>query len=125
VTRDGSTFFAVESMDGRDLVYKRNMGDSPLLALPLAGGPARQLLPCVTLVNFAVAPAGIYYAACGPGPEHSIHLLDGAGGDRVLGSARTPWGFELNRLAVSPDGRTILIQQGSASNDLMLIENFR
>ena len=125
ITRDGSTFFAVESMDGKDLIYKRNMGDSALLALPLAGGPARQLLPCVSLVNFAVAPAGIYYAACGPGLEHSIHLIDGAGQDRVLGSAKTPWGFELNRLAVSPDGTIILIQQGSVSNDLMLIENFR
>ena len=27
-------------------------------------------------VNFAVGPAGIYYAACGPGPVRSIHLFD-------------------------------------------------
>lgn len=35
------------------------------------------------------------------------------------------WGFDLNRLAVSPDSKTLLIQRGSISNDLMLIENFR
>ncbi len=125
VTRDGSTVFALESLDGRDLVYKRQFGDFPLLALPLAGGPARQLVPCVNGVNYAVSLAGIFYAACGPGPERSIHLLDKAGRDRVVGSIQDSWGFGLSRLAVAPDDKTILIQQGSVSNDLMVIENFR
>ena len=85
VTRDGSAFSALQSMDGKDLIYKREFGDSPLLSLPLAGGPVRQLLPCVSAVNFAVGQAGIYYAACGSGEERSIHLLDTGGtrsGDR-------------------------------------------
>ena len=71
----------LESMDGKDLIYKREFGDSPLLALPLAGGPARQLVPCVSGVNFAVGPAGIYYAACGPGPA-AIDSPDGQAGAR-------------------------------------------
>ena len=117
--------FALESMDGKDLFYKRDFMDAPLMALPLAGGPARQLLPCVTRLNFAVGSAGIYYVACGPGEERSLHLIDRAGRDRVLGSVRDIWGFGLDRPAVAPDGKTILIQRQSVSNDLMLIENFR
>ena len=81
--------------------------------------------PCVNGVNYAVGLAGIFYAACGPGPERSIHLRDKAGRDRVVGSIQDSWGFGLNRLAVAPDDKTILIQQGSVSNDLMVIENFR
>jgi hypothetical protein len=70
-------------MDGKDLIYKQKFGDSPLLAQRLAGGVSRQLLPCVSAVNFAVVEAGIYYAACGPGPERSMRLMDKAGRDRV------------------------------------------
>jgi hypothetical protein len=112
-------------MDGKDLLYKRDFADSPLLALPLAGGPTRQLLPCVADVNFAVGPAGTYYAACGRGPARSIHLLDTTGRDRVLGNIRDTFPFNFQRMGVAPDGKTILIQQQSLSSDLMLIENFR
>jgi Tol biopolymer transport system component len=125
VTHGGSAFWAIESMDGKDLIYKRDFADSPLLALPLAGGPTRQLLPCVSGENFAVGPAGTYYAACGRGPARSIHLLDKTGRDRVLGNIRDTFPFNFQRVAVAPDGKTILIQQQSLSSDLMLIENFR
>ena len=125
VTRDGSAFSALVSMDGKELIYKREFGDSALLTRPVAGGPVRQLLPCVSAVNFTVGDAGIYYAACGSGTERSIHLFDRAGRDRELGRIPDIWAFRLNRLAVTPDGKTILIQQQSISNDLMLIENFR
>ena len=124
VTREGSASFAVESMDGKDLIHKRNDEDSPLLALPIGGGPVRQLLPCVHGVNFAVGLAGIYYAACGPGPVRSIHLFDRTARDRVLGSVRDVSPYQLDRLAVSPDGKTILIQQQTLESDLVLIDNF-
>ena len=58
VTRDGSALFATESMDGKDVVYKKDFGDSPLLAQPLAAGTARQLVPCVSGVDFAFGTAG-------------------------------------------------------------------
>jgi dipeptidyl aminopeptidase/acylaminoacyl peptidase len=125
ITRDGSTVFSLESMDGVDLIHKHDLRDSPLFALPLAGGPRRQLLPCVSGANYAVGSAGIYYAACGPGAERSIHLLNTKGRDRVLGSIHDVWAYDLNRLAVAPDGKTILVQQQTVSNDLVLIENFK
>jgi len=34
-------------------------------------------------------------------------------------------GFELSRPAVSPDGKTILVQQQTLSDDLWMIDNFR
>jgi len=126
ITRDGSALFALESMDGQDLIYKReNYGNSPLLAQPLSGGPARQMLPCVHNANFVVGTAGIYYADCGDGPRRSIHLMDKAGRDRVLGIIHDAFGNPLDRIAVTPDGKTILVQQQTLSLDLMLIENFR
>ena len=125
VTHGGSAFFAIESIDGKDLIYKRDVAESPLLALPLAGGPTRQLLPCVSDVNFAVGPAGTYYAACGRGPARSIHLLDTTGRDRVLGNIRDTFPFDFQRVAVAPDGKTVLIQQQSLLSNLILIENFK
>ena len=85
----------------------------------------RQLLPCVSGVNFAVGPAGTYYAACGDGPRRSIHLLDQAGTRSSAWYGSRPVGYDLNRLAVSPDGKTILVQQQTFTLDLSLIENFR
>ena len=43
----------------------------------------------------------------------------------MLGATiRDAWPF-YNRLAVAPDGKTILVERQTVSNDLMLIENFR
>jgi len=44
---------------------------------------------------------------------------------RAWTGAACQFGNELDRLAVSPDGRTILDQQQTISNDLVLIDNFR
>jgi eukaryotic-like serine/threonine-protein kinase len=124
VTSDGSAAWAIESMDGRELLYKHNIGEAPLLELPLGGGPARQVVPCVHDVDYSVGEAGIYYAACGEGPQRAIHLLDGSGRDRVLGTMRdllAVW----NQFAVAPDGKTILVGQDTLTNDLWAIENFR
>jgi hypothetical protein len=42
---------------------------------------------------------------------------------RVVASVRAP--FDSDNLAVSPDGKTILVHRTTASSDLMLVENFR
>ena len=105
-------------------MYQAADTDSPLLALPLAGGPARQLVRCVKAQGFTLAASGIYYAPCDTGPEDIVHLLDRATGrDRVLASVTEP--FHASNLAVSPDGTTMLVQRYTENADLMLLENFR
>jgi Tol biopolymer transport system component len=123
VTKGGSGIIAYESPDGNAIVYQAAEADSALLALPLAGGPARQLVRCVKAQTFTLAASGIYYAPCDTGPEAIVHMLDPATGrDRVLASVTEPF---YASLAVSPDGTTMLVHRYAESDDLMLLENFR
>ncbi len=113
-----------ESIDGKTLFFLKP-GDA-LVALPLAGGPPRQLAACVG-TSFVVAPAGIYALDCWRGdPEDPARLFlrdPATGRGRLLG--------KLDRacqggLTVAPDGKTILYaRQVNEGTDLMLIENFR
>jgi Tol biopolymer transport system component len=130
VTHGGSGVVAHETSDGSAVVYQTAMGDSPLVLLPLTGGPARQLAACVKSEAYAAGEslaggaAGIYYGACGSGPQRSIHLIDPATGlDREIGRVSDP--FFLSGLAISPDGNTILVHRGTETADLVLLENFR
>ena len=152
VTEGGSSPLVLESVDGKTLLYQgrvayefpdgtsyRTFGDSPLLAVPIAGGTPREVVPCVKFLSWTVAESGVYYSPCGSrrireqsngfvqtwpaGSQIPIQLLDASGRVQVLGSVRAP--FEPNRLAVSPDGTTILVQRNTTISDLMLIENFR
>ena len=115
--------FAFESADGRTLFFKRSSFDSPLLALPIAGGPERQVVDCVRYFGFAVGRAGVYHLGCGTGGKVPLFLLDAATGrDQLLGQLEKPG----EGLTVSPDGKTILyskiVREGA---DLMMIEDFR
>jgi hypothetical protein len=121
----GGGGLAYESMDGKTLFFTRTFNaDSPLLALPLAGGPERKVLECVPDRGFAVGPGGIYHLGC-TADSHAkpLYLLDPATGrDWLLGKLEqaTPG------LTVSPDGRAILYQKlENLGSDLMMIENFR
>ena len=130
VTEDGRAVVARESVDGTTLIYRAAMPTGPLLAKPLAGGPARTLIACVTATAFSVTKMGIYYLPCQSTPVTTpiVHLLDPAtGSDREAGGlenytyARTPGGF-----TVSPDGHTILYErQVRSGSNLMMIENFK
>jgi len=139
VTEGGSSPLAQESPDGTDLLYQ-TLGDSPLMAVALAGGSPRKLLPCVKWLSFVVAAAGVYYSPCGerqdrnrdsgrlqtwaPDAEIPIQLLELPSGHvRLLGRVKMP--FESLEPAVSPDGQTILVHRRLQLSDLMLIENFR
>ena len=153
VTVGGSSPVVYESLDGKTLIYQSRVvyesadvkshvtfGDGPLLAVPIGGGTPGPVLPCVRFLSWAVANTGVYYSPCGsrrdrdksngfvqtwpPGSQIPIQVLDPSTGRvRILGSVKAP--FEPNRLAVSPDGKTVLIQRNTTTSDLMLIENFR
>ena len=153
VTQGGSSPVVFESLDGTALIYQSRIayefpdgtsistfGDGPLMAVPIGGGIPRRVVPCVRFLSWAVANTGVYYSPCGsgryrdksngfvqtwpPGSQIPIHVLDPSTGRvRVLGSVKAP--FEPNRLAVSPDGKTVLVQRNTTTSDLMLIENFR
>lgn len=124
VTKSGSGLIAFESADGRAIMYQTSAGDSPLVMVPLTGGPVRQLVGCVKAEAFAVGIAGIHYSPCGSGPESPIYLLDPATGQsRPVTRVSEP--FRPSRLAISPDGNTILVHRSTETADLMLIENFR
>jgi serine/threonine protein kinase len=122
ITQGGGAF-ASESIDGRTLLFTRTFASSPLLALPLAGGPERQLVDCVA--GFAVGQGGVYYRGCAGiavGAEAPLFLRDPTTGrQRLLGRLSPGPG-----LTVSPDGKTILFTKTVGGGpDLMMIENFR
>ena len=128
MTRGGSGDFACESPDGQSLLYQPADADSPLLALPLAGGAARQLVECVKPTAFAAGPEGVYYVACDPGPDPELHVMNPVTGhDRLLGRLeKYEYRFRPLGLAVSPDGASVLYPRRIRDSfDLMVIENFR
>jgi len=129
MTSGGSGQFACESPDGRSILYQAAASDSPLLALPLAGGAVRQIVACVKPSAFGVGPEGVYYVACDAHPDPELHVMNPESlADRVLGRLE---GYEEQMfpplgLAVSPDGASILYPRRMRDSfDLMVIENFR
>jgi Tol biopolymer transport system component len=127
VTHGGSGQFAVESADGKSLIYQASTNDSALLRLPLNGGPPRELVGCVKSAAFDANAAGIFYVGCDRGAERALHVKDPASGrDRVLGTLEglPSWAAPV-LFTVSPDGKTVLYVGGAPTGDLMLIENFR
>jgi Tol biopolymer transport system component len=124
VTRGGAAHGARESMDGKELFFKRKDGPGPLVAMRLPTGPERTLVKCVGGGwGFALGAAGVYYPGCANG-DPPLHLFDPATGrDRVLGTLDD---YVPMRITVSPDGKTILYSKSvSEGADLMLIESFR
>jgi eukaryotic-like serine/threonine-protein kinase len=115
----------LESADGKTLYFLRDAGESPLMAIPVGGGPERRVLDCVGApAGFAVGAEGIYHLGCRAYPAPvPLSLLDPVTGrDRLLGKLQNGQGS----LTVSPDGKTILYGKDVGDgSDLMLIENFR
>ena len=112
--------------DGKHLLFQPKDANSPLMAMPPAGGEPRQLVACVRRAAFGAGPQGVYYVACDPSTNPPLHVLDlETGRDRLLGTLDGLVDRPLG-LAVSPDGKTIVYpRQVHLNADLMLIENFR
>ena len=128
LTTSGTGYRVRVSPDGRDLLYTPLVPPgresvTPLLAIPVAGGAPRQVLPCVS--GFTANAVGVYYTACGPGPDREVHVVEAATTrDSVIGRTRDT-AFGPMPPAVSPDGKSVLVARSELTRDLMLIENFR
>jgi hypothetical protein len=120
-----------ESRDGKMLFYSLH---DALWTVPVIGGSARQVIPCVKAGAIALAASAIYYAACNDQFDLSTLLRKfdpDTSVDRVLGTLADYW----KELAVSPDEEMILYSKASNRGlhhrkfsigaDLMLIENVR
>jgi Tol biopolymer transport system component/DNA-binding winged helix-turn-helix (wHTH) protein len=127
VTRGGSGYMALESSDGKELLYQPSLDRGPLMAMPVAGGPARQLVSCVTATAFGVGPGGIYYVGCEAGADPPLYVLNTTTGrTELLGKLEKRARNPSMGLPVSPDGNIVLYQKlEHEGSDLMLIENFR
>jgi Tol biopolymer transport system component len=125
LTQAGGTS-PVESLDGRELYYQRNV-DGALLARAATGGE-REVRPCVRSQAWAVAPHGVVYQPCagtdeaGP-PGLLLRFWDARSG------ADRPWGSidadGIDGLSVSPDGHSVLFGRAHEQSNLMMIEGFR
>jgi eukaryotic-like serine/threonine-protein kinase len=120
-----------EAADGQTLYFQRaTSGDSPLLAMSLAGGQERTVIDCVPRFGYALGRAGIYHEGCGGDPRAVPLLLrdTATGRDRLLGTLERPdtGAGGGGGLTVSADGSVILYSKiiGEGS-DLVLIESFR
>jgi Tol biopolymer transport system component/predicted Ser/Thr protein kinase len=133
ITSSGSRYRSTLSPDGTEVYFQPQTGGHatllaapvPVLAGPAAGGStARQVLPCAA--DFATNALGLYYVQCGGNIVHLVHFIEAATGrDRVIGRTQYLNTELTSTLAVSPDGKTILVPRETHAADLMMIENFR
>jgi len=125
VTQKGG-LFAMESPDGRHVYYANSRANPGLWRVPAQRGEEIQVLPALDDPgSFAVAERGIYFMPPRNADRtHPIQFLEFATGKTFpVVTIDKPMG---PRLAVSPDGRSLLYHQvDQQSRDLMLVENFR
>ena len=120
---DAGTGRAQESLDGKTLFFAGGWDrprSSPFRSRAVR--PRSSWTACGRR-GFAVVEGGVYYAACGQGPDTQLHRLDLATGkDSVVGTLE---GYRRS-ITVSPDGKIILYTSETRSgSDLMLVEGFR
>jgi len=128
VTKDGApSMIAHESSDGRTLLYQPKGPDSALVALPLAGGGASQVIACVTGSAFSPGPHAIYYVPCSPDGGPELHVMNPSTGlDQSLGKVDGFQHASWSGFSVAPDGKSVLFtKQVSEGIDLVLIDHFR
>jgi Tol biopolymer transport system component/DNA-binding winged helix-turn-helix (wHTH) protein len=125
LTLTGSGRMGYESPDGASLLFQRDTNDGPLLQMPLRGGTAREIVPCVAQASFKPSHEGIYYVACAdrPSPSPGVHLMrPGKPGEHIVAILDKDWGDVFD---VSPTGTVFYSRSVGPTSDLWLIENFR
>jgi|GEM_PF-81036 len=126
VTKQGGRE-AFESPDGKFVYYTKGPEATSLWRTPVAGGEEIQVLDQVQQGLWAVLEQGIYFINLKAAPYPTIELFSFATARTAriaVIEKRIPLGPP--GLAVSPDGRWILlVQDDQSESDIMLIENFR
>jgi Tol biopolymer transport system component/DNA-binding winged helix-turn-helix (wHTH) protein len=136
VTTGGSGFWSQESPDRTGIVYAASNGQSPLLFQAYAGGPARQLLPCLAAGSIvATTPEGVYYLPClkEPAADQPLRLFDPATTrDRLIGTLeeyyrpRDFYAPSFRKISLSRDARALLYtHRRPATANLLWIDGFR
>jgi Tol biopolymer transport system component/DNA-binding winged helix-turn-helix (wHTH) protein len=127
ITAAAGGYLALESPDGKSVLYQATLGESPVMMMPLSAGRPRQVVTCAQPTGFAVHAEGVYYVECGSADDPAVHLVDlTTGRDRALGKLQAASAPLWMGLAVSPDGTAILYSKlVNVGADLMMIENFR
>ena len=126
LTHGAAGVFACESADRKSLLFQPKDADSPLMAMPLAGGQARQLIDCVKNSAFGVGPRGVYYVPCDPPPTRRCIFSMRRPVEMCNSADWTDYSQRPLGINLSPDGNTIVYpRQALLRADLMLIENFR
>ncbi len=120
VTGNGG-FYAQESADGKTVYYVRDITETSVWKIPVAGGSEQRVIDSVSRwANFVPLHDGILYAT-GPARSPELRLLEFAtGSSRSI--ARVD-GLGIEGLAVSPDERTLVFsKRESTERDLMMME---
>ena len=115
---------AQESPDGKTLYYTKSISKSRLYAMPVGGGPEKEIMGLSSTRGFQVFNDGVYHLMAVGGGKTEVRFVDFASGKtRVIGA------FDSTRasyLSVSPDRKAFLFDCFTRiGSDLMLIENFR
>jgi Tol biopolymer transport system component len=133
VTRAGG-WSTQESPDGKYLYYSRLRGPgagaliavpvSPLLRMPVEGGPETQLIDGVRERCWVTTQEGIWYIWADKPERSELRFLDfKTGKTSMLNTLTKPLGIGL---AISPDGRELLFNQvDQQGSEILLVENFR
>ena len=96
---------------------------TPLMAMPVDGGPSVEIIPSVYRRHFALTRNGIYYVPFQEGSGgHELHYLSLSTGQSHR-LAAIPFLLAW-QLSASPDGLAVIVTRRAPESDLMLVEPF-
>ncbi len=133
VTKSGG-FNGYESEDGKYFYYARGTAIAGVWRVPVNGGKEEQVIPRPSAGlngHWTIYHDTIYYADAGPNdlasPAMTLHSYDLATGrSQLLATTRLRPAWGAPGVAVSPDGKRLLLSAEDHSNSvLQIVDNFR